>query len=146
MGVTRAAALLGYTGAAVQCIEPRGCRSTDGAADEGPQVHLRHHLLGDQPAVGLVVGLLDQECELIVQRRLDLAPVVAGQPALPPRVESDPREHMGTQRVVGLEFLAPLEHRHPRTQIRELPRGAIHDRQRESRCEDLPVDGVVVHQ
>ena len=116
------------------------------AADQRPQVDLGQHALLDQPAVGLVVRLLDESGELLVQHRLQLAPgsrLEAGrsQASMTMRAST-----CGAQHVVGVEFVALLEHRHARAQVGELPRRAVHHRQRQARAEDLALDRVVVHQ
>jgi predicted TIM-barrel fold metal-dependent hydrolase len=117
-----------------------------GPADEGAQVHLGQHALADQPAVGLVVGLLHHQREFIVQRGLHLAPAFQAQPSRPPGVEHDARQHMRSQHVVGFQFGPAFQVRHARTQVGKLPRSTVHDGQRQARGDDFQFDGVVRHQ
>ena len=116
------------------------------AANEGPQVHVGQHVAFHQPAVGLVVGLFDQQRKVFVQRRLQLAPVVLRQAGAAPGVDDDARQHMGAQQVVRVDLAALLQVHDARAQIGELPGRTVHHGQRQARGHDLQLDGVVVHQ
>ena len=116
------------------------------ATDEGPQVDVGAHALADQPAVGLVVGLLDQAGELFVHDRLGGAPMVEREPARAPAVNRGARQHMRAQHVMRLHLFTALERGHAIAQIGELPRSLVHDRQRHARSDDLELDGVVIDQ
>ena len=91
------------------------------AADQRAQVDLGQHALMDQPAIGLVVRLFGEVRELVMQHRLQRVPRVVAQARRTPGRRHDAREHMRTQDVVGVELLAPLEHRDARAQVGELP-------------------------
>ncbi|HNB04462.1 MAG TPA: hypothetical protein PKV97_00910, partial [Thauera aminoaromatica] len=82
--------------------------------------------------------------ELVVQHVLQQAPGFLAQRRALPRRRDDASEHVRPQHVVGVEFVAPLEPDHPRAQVGELPRSAVHDREREARTEDLGLYRVVV--
>ena len=116
------------------------------ALDVGVQVHVRQHALLDQPAVGFVVGLLDQRGQFLVQAGLQLAPAVQAAAGRAPGVDDDARQHMGAQHVLRVELLAPFQRRHARAQVGEFRGGLVHHRQRQARGEDLALDGVVVNQ
>ena len=51
---------------------------------------------------------------------------------------------MRAQHVVGVEFVALLKRGDARTQVGELPGGAVHHGQRQARTQDLDFDGVVI--
>ena len=79
------------------------------APDERMQVDVGQHVMLDQPAVGLVVGLFHQRRQLFVQAELQLAPAVQAAAGRAPGIDDDARQHMGAQHVLRLEFLAPLQ-------------------------------------
>ena len=74
----------------------------------------------------LAVSVDDQrltwpERELVVQHRLQFTPAFEREPGHAPGVEDDARQHVGTQDVVRVEFVAPFKVGDARAQVRELP-------------------------
>ncbi len=133
--------------AAVAAVRPVALqRHVARPADQRVQVDLGQHAAVDEPSVGLVVGLLDQACQLFMQRLLQLAPAVQAATRCAPAFDDDARQHVRAQQVAGLELFAPLERRHPRAQVGEFRRAAVGDRQCQARSEDLALDRVVIDQ
>ena len=116
------------------------------APDQRPQVDLGPHALAQQPAIGLVVRLLDHLAEGRVDHLLHGPPVLQRQPGRAPAVDHDASHHVRPQCVATVEFLASLQAGHASPQIRELPRGLVHHGQRQARAEDFHLDGVIVDQ
>ncbi len=108
----RAAVAAVVAGAGARLPAQRGVRVRAGAADEGPQVDFGQHALRHQPAVDLVVGLFDEQGELVVQHGLQFAPAFQGLGGAAPGLEDHACQHMGTQHVLGVEFVAALQLRH----------------------------------
>ena len=130
--------------AAVQGVGLR--RHAARTLDVRMQIDRGQHTTLDQPAVGLVVGLLDQRRQFLVQIRLQLAPTVQAAAGRAPGVDDDARQHVRAQHVLGVELLASFQRRHARTQVGEFRGRQIHHRQRQARGQDLAFDGVVVDQ
>ena len=116
------------------------------APDERSQVDLGQDVTLQQESVGLVVRLFGEQRQLLVDHRLQQPPGVEAERRRQPRAGDDARQHVRPQDVVGVELVAALEHVHARAQVGELPRGAVHHRQRQARAQDLVLDRVVVDQ
>ena len=117
-----------------------------GASNQRPQVDLRQHAFGHQPAVGLVISLGGKVRELFMNRALHGAPSLLTEPGAAPRRGHYPRQYMGPQHIVGSQLIAPFQGGHAGAKVSELPRRHVHHRQRQPRAENFDFDGVVVDQ
>ena len=118
------------------------------APDQRAQVDLGQHVVLDQPAVGLVVRLFDELRELLVQHRLQQRASRRASARRARQASSTMRASTcGAQHVVRRRVRRGVSSmRHARAQVGELPRRAVHHRQRQPRAEDLALDRVVVDQ
>ena len=127
-------------------VDGRGQAGVVATADERAQVDLGQHALADQAAVDLMEGFLDEVRKFFVQHPLQDSPDVMVETCRAPGGGHRPRQHMGPEDVGLVEFVAVLEHGDAGAQVVELPRGTVHDRQRQPRTDDFALDGGVIDQ
>ena len=108
------------------------------------QIDLGTDALPDQPAIDLVIGLMDERRELLMQHRLQNPPGLGAEAGGEPALRHRTGQRVRAQHIQRVEFVAVIERRHPVAQIRELPAGLVQQRHRHVRDDDLLVDRGVV--
>ena len=93
--------------------------------NEMAQIDLGTDALPDQPAIDLVIGLMDERRELLVQHRLQNPPGLGAEAGGEPALRHRTGQRVRAQHIQRVEFVAVIERRHPVAQIREPPAGLV---------------------